>query len=198
MPPTIPWTDIVNSMCNIVLALAAFIATIAGIKGFNRWRNELKGKAQFDVARELGKLALQFKYEYHYSRSPFVSSGEYADRPVANRESDEVKNENDCYYARMRRLEMLRKTVYQLQLYSWEGKVFFTPKIQDIVGEMVHLYGNLWADVKVSHDCFLAHCENVLPPEKIYGMDDDERGKIAETIIQNMLDQLQPYLKIAK
>lgn len=62
---------------DIALASAAGITAYVAFTGLGKWQKELKGKANFEVARTLIKTVYKLRDELGYARSPFVSGQEF-------------------------------------------------------------------------------------------------------------------------
>jgi len=60
-------------------AVSAAVTAIIAYKGLNKWQNELKGKASFDLARSLARATFKLRDELVYCRSPFIPASEYPD-----------------------------------------------------------------------------------------------------------------------
>ena len=110
---------------DIVVALSAVIvAAVAGI-GLKRWRDEIEGRARFDLARTLSRLAMEFRDRYHRVRvSPalphrtfFLGTGSRA------RTSLEALAEQ--YQSRGAALDNLASTLLALKQAGWEADSLF-------------------------------------------------------------------------
>src|SRR5258708_2382386 len=67
MPPET--IALINMIANVVMACATVALVILARNGLNRWRAELTGKAQFDLAQHIQRLALRFQEEFTAARS---------------------------------------------------------------------------------------------------------------------------------
>jgi hypothetical protein len=191
----IPWTETWSTISNIAIGVAAIIATIAGYIGFQQWRREMKGKAQFDLVVGLARLAMKYRSEFNYARNPVIFSSEYANRPAVENESHEEKLENDGFYARMSRFNPLAETTQQLELYGWESSVFCDTKIQQLVKPLITLYKEFWAYTITAHQMALQHHEELFPPEKWLGAEDDIRGKQIDDTVLKLMNALKVLIK---
>jgi hypothetical protein len=102
--------DIVSMISNAVVAIAAIVALRIGVKQVNQWRAELEGRATFELARNIISLTFRFQDEYHYTRSLFTMEGESRERPKQEDETPQVRRSLDEQFARVKRLEALRRT----------------------------------------------------------------------------------------
>lgn len=71
--------DVFSIMKDIFLAGAAGITAYVAYTGLEKWQKELRGKANFQVARELIKAVYKLRDELSYCRSPFISASEFPD-----------------------------------------------------------------------------------------------------------------------
>lgn len=62
---------------DIALAGAAVTTVYVAYSGVEKWQKELKGKASFEVARELIKSIYKLRDELGYCRSPFIAAAEF-------------------------------------------------------------------------------------------------------------------------
>lgn len=74
-PPTI--FQCISATKDVVVALsAAFTATVA-FRGLDKWRRELRGKADFDTARDVVRALYKVREALTRARSPLISGGEF-------------------------------------------------------------------------------------------------------------------------
>ena len=62
---------------DLALAGAAVVTAAAAVRGLRTWRQELRGKADFDVARGLIRATYKVRDEIQSCRSPLISGSEY-------------------------------------------------------------------------------------------------------------------------
>jgi hypothetical protein len=71
------WPALVSTLKDVALGFAAIgTPTIAWI-GLRKWRDELRGKANFEVARGLTRATYKLRDEIASARSPLVRGSEY-------------------------------------------------------------------------------------------------------------------------
>lgn len=71
------WPEIITVVKDILLGLAAATTAMVAVLGLRRWRQELEGKAQFEVARNLIRATYKLRDEVRNCRSPFYSAYEF-------------------------------------------------------------------------------------------------------------------------
>ena len=69
--------EVFSIIKDIFLAGAAAVTAYVAFTGIEKWKSELRGKANFDVARELIKSVYKLRDEMEYCRSPFVPAHEF-------------------------------------------------------------------------------------------------------------------------
>lgn len=69
--------QIISATKDIILIFAAIATAHVAINGLKNWSRELKGKADFEVARGLIRSVYKLRDELRHCRTPWVSSGEF-------------------------------------------------------------------------------------------------------------------------
>jgi hypothetical protein len=74
---TIDWPSTITAAKDIVLGASAAVTATVAVLGLKGWRRELKGKADFEVARALARATYKLRDELTLCRSPFVRGEEF-------------------------------------------------------------------------------------------------------------------------
>jgi hypothetical protein len=82
---------------DIFLAAAAATTAYVAYTGIEKWKTELRGKANFDVARTLIKSVYKLRDEIAYCRSPFISAGEFPEGYAGNLGKRASEEEGQAY-----------------------------------------------------------------------------------------------------
>jgi hypothetical protein len=69
--------EIITVVKDVLVALAAATTAVVAVLGLRKWRQELEGKAQFEVARNLIRATYRLRDEIRNCRSPFYSAYEF-------------------------------------------------------------------------------------------------------------------------
>jgi hypothetical protein len=69
--------EIITAAKDSLLGIAAAITAIVAILGLRKWREELRGRADFEVARALIRATYKLRDELELARSPFVRASEF-------------------------------------------------------------------------------------------------------------------------
>lgn len=73
----VDWPGTMSFIKDTVLAGAAIFTATVAYRGIHRWRGEESGKADFDLARRIGKATFGFRDALANARSPFVFAYEF-------------------------------------------------------------------------------------------------------------------------
>lgn len=71
------WPEIITVVKDVLLGLAAATTAAVAVLGLRKWRQELEGKAQFEVARNLIRATYRLRDAIGTCRSPFYSAYEF-------------------------------------------------------------------------------------------------------------------------
>ena len=76
--------EIITMIKDLALAGAAVTTGIVAVVGIKNWSRELRGKANFEVARSLIRETYKLRDELRYARSPFTVAHEFPDDYPSN------------------------------------------------------------------------------------------------------------------
>jgi hypothetical protein len=89
--------EIISVTKDIILIFAAIATAHVAINGLQSWSRELKGKADFEVARNLIRSVYKIRDELRYCRSPWITMGEFPDEYDSNNKSPETEAKAYAY-----------------------------------------------------------------------------------------------------
>ena len=69
--------EIVSALKDVTVAGAAALTAWAAVIGLSKWRRELKGTTEFDLAFDLAEATYRLPDELRACRSPLVSGSEF-------------------------------------------------------------------------------------------------------------------------
>jgi hypothetical protein len=75
----IDWPGFFDVLKDIVLAGAAAVTAWVAVKGLQKWREELRGRADFDVARGLARATYKVRDDLAACRMPLIRTSEFPD-----------------------------------------------------------------------------------------------------------------------
>ncbi len=83
--------EIISVTKGIILIFVAMATAHVAINGLQSWSRELKGKADFEVARNLIRPVYKIRDELRYCCSPWVTLGEFSEDYGSNNKSSEIE-----------------------------------------------------------------------------------------------------------
>lgn len=70
------WVGVVSLTKDVVLTLGACLGGYIAWQGLSTWRRQLRGNAEYDLARRVLKTTYRVRYEIEATRTPGMSGGE--------------------------------------------------------------------------------------------------------------------------
>jgi len=110
----------VSMISDIVVGFSALVVAVLAFLGLRTWRNELTGKAKYEIARNIMKLGLKFVADFKNYRNPFSYSNESKGRQKRDNESPEESQLLDQWYIRAERVKPLYENLNKLEELGWE------------------------------------------------------------------------------
>jgi hypothetical protein len=185
--------ELIGLVGDILVAASAAVVAIFTAIGVTKWRSEMKGKARFEIARELVGLVNQFCDQYVGARNIAVFFQEYSDREKSEEEGSEETRLRNEFYARDKRVHQLYQTLNQLRKFSWQAEIVFTKSFSELVEPFRQAYRDLRAAVDI---CCSSSLEQVLSGtasderdvqgleqyrDIVYGHEGDDCSQLVET-----------------
>jgi hypothetical protein len=144
----------VTAAKDIVLAVAAGFTAVVAVKGINKWRKELEGKASFDAARSLAKAVYRFRDAMKDARSPIIWGGEFKSRQEFGRTQTPTEKADDYWYVYTNRLKLVQNTLPDLDAAALEAEALWGSQARDAVNLLRQTYVQLWAAMDASASDF--------------------------------------------
>lgn len=76
---SIDWPAFFGALKDLALAAAAVVTAWVAVQGLQKWREELRGKTDFEVARALARATYKVRDELAACRTPLIRSSEFPD-----------------------------------------------------------------------------------------------------------------------
>ncbi len=202
-------TDLLNFtslISTIIVSISAVVVALIAIYGVFQWKRELKGKSQFELARQIVKLAMEYRDNYHAVRSPITYSIEYANREKAADETNETSQILDEWHAKIKRMEKLNKIILQLHEASWEAEILLSEELPKYILPIEETYNDLGISIRSYFNSQLLvtkqHIQRDDIYEKqqehndhIYGMPDDKYGKEVDLLIDKLVSKIKLFIQ---
>ena len=138
------WADVITIIKDVVISGAAIATAYAAVTGLNKWSSELKGKANFDVARDLLRAVYKIRNEVEFCRSPMIFAHEFPDwyrGSLGKHDDDEVgKAWGHAYRVRF---VPVADAVSEFDLKTLEAEVLWGQQIKEKSQELRQLVRNL-------------------------------------------------------
>jgi hypothetical protein len=134
----------VNTISNAIVGVSALFAAIFAYKALRTWRDEIRGRDKYTVARHILLLALQLRDEFAYIRSPIFIltipvSKELEDRGIDPNSArshggrERQKAEREFYAVR---LQKISSVLSELELAAIEVEAVLNPSIIDELNKL--------------------------------------------------------------
>jgi hypothetical protein len=133
----IDWPGTMSFIKDLVVAVAAIVTATVACFGISKWRAEESGKADFDLARRLGKAVYQFRDALTLARRWFVASSEFPEgkTPAA----DSGRPEADAYvHVFNQRLEGVKQSGLEVQALRNEAEALWGKEISEKLGTLLY------------------------------------------------------------
>lgn len=118
--------DIFSIIKDIALSAAACVTGSVAVVGLGAWRKELRGRANFDVARQLARAAYIVRDQLGYCRSAFTAAQEFPTGYKSSLSTSDSKEEGDAWaHVYANRWEPLSKAVQDFDTTSLEAEALW-------------------------------------------------------------------------
>lgn len=99
---------------NMAMGVAAAITAGAALVGLASWRDQRRGRAEFEVAVNVARAMYALRDEIQNCRSPFVFAHELPKEPLARGESAAKQAEAEYRYIKGNRMQLVRDAMREL------------------------------------------------------------------------------------
>lgn len=132
----VDWPGTMSFIKDLIVAVAAIVTATVACIGISKWRAEESGKADFDLARRLGKAVFRFRDGLAYARRPFISNSEFPDgkAPPADGGADEA---NAYAHVFNQRFQSAQESATELQALRNEAEALWDEDIAKKLTEML-------------------------------------------------------------
>ncbi|QHS35588.1 hypothetical protein GWQ43_05630 [Alcaligenes faecalis] len=142
--------DVFSIIKDIALAGAACVTGYAALAGLGAWRTELRGRAYFDVARQLAKSVYVLRDRMSYCRSPFTAAQEFPEGYRGGLGNHTNKEEGDAWaHVYANRWEPLGKAIQDFDTASLEAEALWGQEINTQCTELRGCVRSLQVDIEM-------------------------------------------------
>ncbi|MBN1763527.1 MAG: hypothetical protein JW878_10740 [Methanomicrobia archaeon] len=194
---------------DILVSIAAIIASYVAIKGLDVWRRQLKGTTEFQLSEQILEKSHKLQDSLRSARGPWMPEGELGLREQETKidkheSSDERSLKNECY-ALWKRLDPVSDAVSELKIIKFKAKALRGEEAVQEVDALIkkafelRTAQNLYCHLKF-HDLKRHPYDEKELFKKyrdiVYWTDkDDKYSEEVENIILKIEEKFRPYLK---
>ncbi|MEV3803351.1 hypothetical protein RI528_07370 [Aeromonas veronii] len=129
-------SEIVAVVKDVVLGLCAVGTFVLAVYGLKNWARELKGKADFEVARQFIRAVYKFRDEIDNSRSPMTLANEYPLDYDPMNKSPEYKAQA-LSYVFSNRWKPVVNAVQELEAQALEAEALWGGEVKKLVHDLM-------------------------------------------------------------
>lgn len=126
--------DWISAGKDVIIGLSAASAAVFAYLGLSAWRRELKGKSEYELAKELLKSVYKVREAFKHVRHPAIYQYEY---PEEMRDHHgQLKKENDhkgTEHVYIKRWEKMDEAFGELEEHHLAAQVEWGPQFQDVI-----------------------------------------------------------------
>lgn len=199
--------EYITAIKDTCLSIAAITTVIVAISGLKSWRKELRGKADFEVARGLIRATYKLRDEITYSRSPFTSANEFPEGYDPLNKTAEKEAEAWAFVF-TNRWKPISDAVQEFEAQILEAEALWGKNIKDIAFELRRCSRTLRVAMEAMVSNTASANENFksdnefgkkIKSEIWQGWSGskgkDELGEKVLTAVENIEKELRPHLK---
>lgn len=124
--------EVFSIIKDVCLAGAAVITAFVAYTGLEKWQKELRGKANFEVARELIKSVYKLRDALGYCRSPFISAAEFPEGYKSALEKNTAEEEGQAWaYVYSKRWEPVGDAIQKFDAAAIEAEALWGGSIKE-------------------------------------------------------------------
>ncbi len=127
--------EIITASRDILIGAAAIVTAIVAICGLKSWSRELKGKAEFEIARSLIRATYKLREALRSSRSPFTSAGEFPEN-YSLKDRTPKKEAEAWAFVFKKRWEPVSTALQEFEAQALEAEALWGTKIKRKTDEL--------------------------------------------------------------
>ncbi|RME58589.1 hypothetical protein D6779_06190 [Candidatus Parcubacteria bacterium] len=194
--------EVVSIAKDVFLAAAAATTAVVAILGLNKWSKELRGKANFEVAKELLKATYHLRDAIDRCRSPWIDGSEFPEGyKIGN---NDPKTEGQAYvHVFSKRLKPIYTALQHFDSLVLEAEALWGGAIREKANEFRHCVRILEVDIETMiEDKFRGgelfkdrnFARQIRSSVFNTKSKDNELTKKIEASIQALEDEIRPHL----
>lgn len=178
--------QIIQTIAEVISAIAAVVVAAAAIPGLNAWRKQTKGKVEYELARRYLRAIYKLRDAVKIVRNPFISVSEMDDSLLKQgKEVDDTENRNWAVYAT--RWQKVSEAFSDLEVESREAEVLWGKEFKNLEKEPESLIRKLRAEIAL----FVRGHSSAETDSFLYDSGEDDAFTIE---INNSIRPIEKYL----
>ena len=199
--------EIVTAIKDVVLATAGIVTAVVAVLGLKTWSRQLRGTADFEVARKLAKATYKLRDEIQIYRSPLIRSSEFPDGQRDDRSTDRTETYAKAYgHVFSARWKPVYAALQEFDTQTLEAEALWGTSIRTKTDELRRLLRVLWAATEAYIDNERSGGEH-FKSDREFGVkirlevfaspqaQDNELSKKFQTAVLAIEVELKPHLK---
>jgi hypothetical protein len=184
---------------DILIGLAAIITAIVAAIGLKNWRRELKGKAEFEIARGLMRTTYKLRDELQNCRSPFISFNEYPEGykgPLSGSSPEEDAKALEYVYKN--RWKPVRDVLHEFETFALEAEALWGKEVRSQTNEFLQCVRKLSNAIFAVIQDFKGNKDFAKKMKSIvygFGDENDELWLQINKNVNNIENEVRPHLK---
>jgi hypothetical protein len=140
--------EVFSIIKDIALSGAACVTAYVAFTGLEKWQKELKGRANFDAARELAKSVYSLRDQISYCRSPFTASSEFPENYQSSDRHSAEEEGQAWAHVYSKRWEPVSIAVQAFDTATLESEAIWGNTIKEKAMELRRCVRSLQADIE--------------------------------------------------
>lgn len=134
---------------DIFVGLSAFLATIFAYLGLTTWRKELKGKSEYQLAKEVLKSVYKVREAFKQVRNPAIFQNDYPEEMLDINGSLKTEFEySGTAHVYEKRWEIMNQAFRELEEYHLEAQVEWGAEFQNVILPLRSCKGDLLVTIQ--------------------------------------------------
>ncbi|PUE57335.1 hypothetical protein B9Z45_07880 [Limnohabitans sp. 2KL-17] len=199
--------EIVTAIKDVVLATAGIVTAVVAVLGLKTWSRQLRGTADFEVARKLAKATYKLRDEIQIYRSPLIRPSEFPDGQSDDGSTDRTRTRANAYgHVFSARWEPVYAALQEFDTQTLEVEALWGTSVRTKTDELRRLLRVLWAATEAYIDNEHSGGEH-FKSDREFGVkiksevfaspqaQDNELSKKFQAAVQAVEVELKPHLK---
>ncbi|MEQ1486150.1 hypothetical protein [Methyloglobulus sp.] len=141
--------EIITAIKDVFLGIAAATTAIVAVLGLKNWSRELKGKTEFEVARNLIRTTYKLRDEIQNCRSPFISAYEFPkEYKGGSRETSSEDEAQAWSYVYKNRWASVYNAILEFDSHTLEAEALWDKEVRNRTDSLRQCVQELYAAIE--------------------------------------------------